>query len=79
MRWIILIIFIIMIDLILFLVPSIPLFLMTLVRSPHGSHDVVAQSHHWSQRSPTEVSQVVLTELAEKWKVERLLDILRQG
>ena len=71
--WNILIILIIMIELILFLLSA------ALIRSSHGSHDGVAQSHYWPQWAPAEVCQVDLTELPEKWKVESLLNILRQG
>ena len=68
-----------MIEIILFLLPVTLLFLASVTRSPHGSHDVPAQLDYWAERSPAEVSQVDLTKLAEKWKVERVLNILRQG
>ena len=62
-----------MIELVLFLLSA------ALIRSPHGPHDGVTQSHYWPQWAPAEVSQVDLTELTEEWKVESLLNILRQG
>ena len=69
-----------MIELILFFLPMSLLSLpAAVVRSPHGSHDVPAQLDYWAERSPAEVSQVDLTKLTEKWKVERVLNILRQG
>ena len=71
-----------MIELILFFLPVNLLFLSgadAVVRSPHGSHDVPTQLDYWAERSPAEVCQVDLAKLAEKWKVERVLNILRQG
>ena len=68
-----------MIELILFLLPVNLLFLAAVIRSPHGPHDGVTQPKYWSQWSSAEVSQVSLTKLAQKWKVERLLNILRKG
>ena len=79
MRWTILIILIIIVELILFLVPITLLLLAAVIRSPQGPHHGVAQPHQWPQWSPAEVSQVDLTELPEKWKVERRLNILHQG
>ena len=55
------------------------LLLLAVVRSPQGPHHGVAQPHQGPERSPAEVSQVDLTELPEKWEVERRLNILHQG
>ena len=77
--WIILIIFIIIVDLILFLLPVNPVLLGAETRPSHGSHHGVAQPDDWPEGAPAEISQVDLTELPEKWKVECRLNVLRQG